>query len=67
MHGFGGAGRKQQADFREKSKTISDRGRSPSDDKGQRHGHLLATGCEDENLYPSLRGEAGGRRFFQGT
>ena len=65
MHGFGKAARKQQANFRDKSKTISDRGRSPSDAKGQRHGHLLATGCEDENLYPSLRGGAGVRRFFK--
>ena len=65
MRGFGKAARKQQADFRDKSTTISDQGRSPSDDKGQRHSHLLATGCEDENLYPSLRGEAGARRFFE--
>ena len=65
MRDFGKAARKQQADFRDKSTTISDRGRSPSDDKGQGHGHLLATGCEDENLYPSLRGEAGARRFFE--
>ena len=65
MRDFGKAARKQQADFRDKSTTISDQGRSPSDDKGQRHGHLLATGCEDENLYPSLRGEAGARRFFE--
>ena len=64
MRGFGKAARKQQADFRDTSPTISDQGRSPSDDKGQRHGHLLAIGCEDENLYPSLRGEDGARQFF---
>ena len=65
MRGFGKAARKQQADFRDKSTTVSDQGRSPSDDKGQCNGHLLAIGSEDENLYPSLRGEAGARRFFK--
>ena len=65
MRGFGKTARKQQADFRDTSTTISDQGRAPLDDKGQRHGHLLAIGCEDENLYPSLRGEAGARRFFR--
>ena len=67
MRGFGKAARKQQADFRGKSSTISDQGRSPSedDDKARRHGHLLAAGCEDENLYPPLRGETGARRFFK--
>ena len=65
MRGFGNAARRQQADFRDKSTTISDQGRSPLDDKGQRHGHLLATGWEDENLYPSLRGESGACRFFR--
>ena len=67
MRGFGKAARKQQADFRGRSSTISDQGRSPSedDDKARRHGHLLAAGCEDENLYPPLRGETGARRFFK--
>ena len=65
MRGFGKAARKQQANFRNTSSTISEQGRSPSDDKGQRHGHLLAIGCEDENLYPSLRGEGGVRKFFK--
>ena len=67
MRGFGKAARKQQADFRGKSSTISDQGRSPpeDDDEARRHGHLLAAGCEDENLYPPLRGETGARRFFK--
>ena len=65
MRGFGKAARKQQAEFRATSSTISDQGRSPSDDKGQRHGHLLAIGCEDENLFPSLRGEKGACSFFK--
>ena len=66
MRSFGKAARKLQADFRDKSEHIEE-GRSPSDDddEGQRHGHLLALGCEDENLYPSLRGESGARRFFK--
>ena len=64
MPNFGKVARKHQADFRASSSSISEQGRTPSDDKGRRHGHLLATGYEDENLYPSLRGEAGVRRFF---
>ena len=66
MRGFGKAARKQQAGFRAKSSTISNQGRSPSEDDGKarRHGHLLAAGCEDDNLYPSLRGE-GVRQFFK--
>ena len=43
---------------------ISDRGRSPTDDKGLRHTHLLALGCEVENLFPGIRGEGGARDFF---
>ena len=62
---FGDAARKRQARFRDTSPTISERGRSPSDDQGRRHGHLLALGCEEENLYPSLRGGSGARRFFK--
>ena len=65
MSDFRKIARRQQSDFRAKSTTISDQGRSPSDDKGLRHGHLLATGWEDENLYPSLRDEATARRFFK--
>ena len=65
MSDFGKAARDQQASFRNTSSTISEKGRSPSDDKGQRYGHLLAIGYEDENLYPSLRGEAGARQFFK--
>ena len=64
MNSFGAAARWRQAEFRKSSPTIGERARSPSDDKGRRHGHLLALGCEDENLYPSLRGETGARRFF---
>ena len=66
MSSFDKAAKKQQADFRDRSEHIK-KGRSPSDDhdKGRRYGHLLALGCEDENLYPSLRGESGARRFFK--
>ena len=62
---FGNAARKRQAHFRDTSPTISERGRSPSDDQGRRYGHLLALGHEEENLYPSLRGASGARRFFK--
>ena len=67
MRDFRKAAQKQQADFRRTSSTISERARSPSenDDVARRHGHVLAAGCEDENLYPPLRGEAGARRFFK--
>ena len=56
---------RRQADFRKTSSTVSEQGRCPSDDLGRRHGHLLALGCEDENLYPSLRGASGVRSFFK--
>ena len=32
---------------------------------GQRVGHLLAHGYEEENLYPGLRGDGGGLEFFR--
>ena len=54
---FGRVARKRQATFR---KGLT----SPSDAIGLRHGHLLALGCEEENLLPALRGENGARRFF---
>ena len=62
---FNNAARKRQADFRYKSSTISERGQSPTDDNGRRNDHLLALGCEYENLYPSLRGTDGACRFFR--
>ena len=45
MPSFGVAARRQQANFRKASETISPEGRSPSDDKGQRNPHLLAPGA----------------------
>ena len=65
MSSFGNAVRRRQAHFRDTSPTISEQGRSPWDDQGRRHGYLLAVGHEDENLYPSLRGASGARRFFK--
>ena len=62
---FGDVARRRQASFRDRSPTISEQGRFPSDRQGIRHGYLLALGHEDENLYPSLRGETGARRFFK--
>ena len=50
--------------FRDASPTITDAGRSPSDDKGRRNGHLLAVGNEQENLCPPLRGESEAIRFL---
>ncbi len=65
MPSFGITGRRQQAHFRDTSETISPEGRVPSDDKGQRHGHLLALGHEADNLYPALRGDPGVLQFFR--
>ena len=65
MPTFGTVARQRQADFRNNSETISAKGCSPTDDKGQRHGHLLALEQEADNLYPTLRGEEGALRFFR--
>ncbi|MEY4545411.1 MAG: hypothetical protein RL685_1606 [Pseudomonadota bacterium] len=58
---FGAVAREQQAVFRT---TLSAAARQPTDDKGKRHGHLLAHGSEVENLYPGLRGPGGALEFF---
>ena len=54
---FGRLARKRQAAFRAELTP-------PSDAFGRRHGHLLALGCEEENLFPALRGENGACRYF---
>ena len=61
---FGAEARNRQARFRQTSATISECGRNPSDDKGRRHGYLLTLGHEDQNLFPTTRGEDGARKFF---
>lgn len=65
MPKYGVEARERQANFRDSSSTISRLARSPSDDKGMRHGHLLALDHEEENLYPGLRGDDGAVRFFR--
>ena len=55
---FGRHARERQAQFREQSSL-------PVFPVGRRHGHLLASGYEDQNLYPKLRGDNGARRFFE--
>lgn len=60
---FGVAARQRQASFRT-SQTISLQGRSPTDPSGQRNQYLLALGCEEENLYPGIRGYGGAVDFF---
>ena len=55
---FGRLARERQARFREQSSL-------PRYSGGRRHGHLLASGYEEENLYPTLRGEDGASRFFE--
>ena len=59
------AARQMQQRYRGMSSTVSVRGRSPSDEKGKRNGHLLALGCEEENLYPGIRGAGGAIDFFR--
>ena len=54
----------RQAMFRRTSATISSKGRAPIDKDGRQYPYMLALGSEDENLYPSLRGAYGVRRFF---
>ena len=65
MPDFGMRERHRQATFRNESPTISAAGRSPKDEKGRQHGHLLTLGYEEENLCPALRGEAGASRFLR--
>ncbi len=62
--GFERSAKRRQQQFRDASPTVSDRGRSPTDDKGLRNPHLLALGCEVENLFPGIRGEGGAVDFF---
>lgn len=61
MPRFGAAARAQQARFRG---TLNAAAQAADDEKGSRHGHLLALGHEIENLYPSLRGHGGALEFF---
>lgn len=56
---------RRQERFRERSATISPRGRAPVDERGRPYGYMLALGYEDENLYPTLRGAQQVRRFFE--
>ena len=62
--GFERSAKRHQQQFRDASPTVSNRGRSPTDDKGLRNPHLLALGCEVENLFPCIRGEGGAIDFF---
>ena len=55
---FGQRERKRQAAFRKGLTT-------PTDPVGLRHDYLLALGCEEENLFPTLRGENGAVRYFE--
>ena len=59
---FGADARSQQSRYRA---TLPVSARDPADDKGQRHGHLLALGSEIENLVPDLRGPDGALSFFR--
>ena len=63
--GFERSAKRRQQQFRDVSPTVSDRGRSPTDDKGLRNPHLLAIGRETDNLFPGIRGEGGAVDFFK--
>lgn len=54
---FGALERRRQAAFRKRLTT-------PSDAIGRRHDYLLALGHEEENLFPTLRGENGACQYF---
>jgi hypothetical protein len=56
--------RERQARFRATSPIINEAARRPDDPMGQRHGHLLTLGYEDQNLFPPLRGPGGAVEFF---
>ncbi len=62
--GFEKSAKRRQQLFRDASPTVSDQGRHPTDYKGLRNPHLLAVGCELDNLYPGIRGEGGAIDFF---
>ena len=62
--GFDRAAKHRQQHFRDTSATVSDQGRSPTDDKGLRNPHLLALGSEIENLFPGIRGAGGAIDFL---
>ena len=53
--------KKRQENFRNTSPTISETGRIPLDIQ---RSWLLAQDCEEENLFPALRGQDGAREFF---
>ena len=60
MQTFAAAARKQQGNFRSASRTISVESRT----QRRGHSHLLAKGCQLDNLYPTLRGDNGAIKFF---
>ena len=64
MTSFGDAERERQARFRDTSPTISEQGRFPTDNGGQRHDYMLALDHEDETLCPRLRSKDGARKFL---
>ncbi|MYB49332.1 MAG: hypothetical protein F4X72_08730 [Dehalococcoidia bacterium] len=61
---FERAAKRLQHLFRDGSPTISVEGWSPNDECGRRNPHLLALGCEVENLFPGIRCKGGAIDFF---
>ena len=54
----------RQATFRSTWVTNSSNVRAPTGKEGRQYPYMIALGYEDENLYPTLRGAAGVRLFF---
>ena len=62
--GFESVVKARQRAFRDESQTVSPDAKHPEDESGVRNPHLLALGCEEENLYPGIRGMGGAVEFF---
>lgn len=60
MRNFDEAAKEHQARFRATSPTISEEGRTRNYPQ-----HVLASGYEEKNLFPTIRGQNGAREFFK--
>ena len=65
--GFEKAAKRRQQEFREVSPTVSDRGRSPTDDKGLRYPYLLAIDLRNRQPLSRHQGSERSHRLLQPT
>ncbi len=63
MPSFENCEKARQANFRKSSDTISCRGQKTPTDISRPY--LLPLGCEEDNLYPSIRGPNGAHQYFE--